>query len=92
MGNWGLLENGLSACLAGLQGRSDSPLNTSDLVNLTSLDEDWVILNQMIKYYKYGFGRVTDYANEQIRHGKMTREVGISLVEKYDDACSDLIL
>ncbi len=89
MGNWGLLENGLIAGLAGLQSRTDSPLNTSDLVNLTSLDEDWVILNQMIKYYKYGFGRATDYVNEWIRTGRISRSEGIPLVEKYDGACAD---
>jgi N-acetyl sugar amidotransferase len=89
MGNWGLLENGLVAGLAGLQGRSDSPINTSDLLNITSLDEDWVILNQMIKYYKYGFGRATDYVNEWIRAGRLTRVEGIALVQKYDGACAD---
>ena len=43
----------------------------------------------MIKYYKYGFGRVTDYVNEGIRSGEMTREKGIKLVERFDDSCSD---
>ncbi len=43
----------------------------------------------MIKYYKFGFGRVTDYVNEEIRLDRMTREHGIDLVEQYDDACSD---
>jgi hypothetical protein len=43
----------------------------------------------MIKYYKYGFGRVTDYVNERIRSSHMTREEGIQLVEKYDDSCSN---
>lgn len=47
------------------------------------------LLNQMIKYYKYGFGRVTDYVNEGIRNGNITRKEGIELVEKYDDSCSD---
>ena len=89
MSNWGLLENGLVAGLSGLQGRSDAPINTSDLINLTSLDEDWVILNQMIKYYKYGFGRATDYVNEWIRTGRITRSEGIPIVEKYDGACAD---
>ena len=28
----------------------------------------------MIKYYKFGFGRVSDYCNEEIRLGKMTRD------------------
>ena len=89
MGNWGLLENGLVAGLAGLHSRIDSPLNTSDLVNFTSLDEDWVILNQMIKFYKYGFGRATDYVNEWIRTGRISRSEGIPLVEKYDGACAN---
>jgi hypothetical protein len=43
----------------------------------------------MIKYYKFGFGRVTDYCNEAIRHGEMSRADGIALVERYDDSCSD---
>jgi hypothetical protein len=42
----------------------------------------------MIKYYKFGFGRVTDYVNEEVRLGRISRDEGISLVEKYDDACS----
>lgn len=89
MRNWGLLENGLVAGLAGLQGRLDNALNTSDLMNLSSLDEDWVILNQMIKYYKYGFGRATDYVNEWIRTGRVSREEGVTIVQKYDGACDD---
>ena len=63
--------------------------NTGDLHGVTSLDEDWVTLNQMIKYYKFGFGRVTDYVNEEIRLGRINRSYGIELIEKYDDACDD---
>ena len=55
---------------------------------MTALDDDWVTLNQMIKYYKYGFGRATDYVNEEIRLGRMTREEGIHLVHEYDGCCS----
>ena len=87
--DWSLINNGMYSCSNGLDIRDDTVENTGDLWGVTSLDEDWVTLNQMIKYYKYGFGRVSDYANEQIRHGKMTREIGIALVEKFDDACSD---
>jgi hypothetical protein len=43
----------------------------------------------MIKYYKFGFGRVTDYVNEEIRLKRISREKAIDLVEKYDDSCSD---
>jgi hypothetical protein len=42
----------------------------------------------MIKYYKFGFGRVTDYVNEEIRLGNLSRAQGIALVERYDDSCS----
>jgi hypothetical protein len=54
---------------------------------VSSLDEDWVSLNQMIKYYKFGFGRATDYVNEEIRLGRMSREEGIAVVEQYDGCC-----
>jgi N-acetyl sugar amidotransferase len=86
---WGLLDNGIFASMNGLESRTESAIQSSDLVGLTSVDEDWVILNQMIKYYKYGFGRATDYANEWIRRGKLTRQDAIAIVEKFDGACSD---
>lgn len=89
MRSWGLLDNGISASLNGLESRTESALKSSDLLGLTSVDEDWVVLNQMIKYYKYGFGRATDYVNEWIRRGKVTRDEAILIVEKYDGACSD---
>jgi len=89
MRTWGLLDNGISASLNGLESRDMSAIETSDLIGLTSVDEDWVVLNQMIKYYKYGFGRATDYVNEWIRRGKITRDEAIPIVEKYDGACSD---
>jgi len=84
-----LVKNASYSCLDGLEIREDKVENTGDLYGVTSLDEDWVTLNQMIKYYKFGFGRVTDYVNEGIRNGDMTREDSIKLVNKYDDSCSD---
>lgn len=88
LGDWSLTNNGMYASALGLHLREDPVENTGDLRGVTSLDEDWVTLNQMIKYYKFGFGRVTDYCNEEIRHGKMGRSEGIQLVEAYDDSCS----
>jgi hypothetical protein len=89
LGDWSLANNGMYSATNGLQIREDSVANTGDLWGVTSLDEDWVTLNQMIKYYKFGFGRVTDYVNEEIRLGRMSRERGIELVEQHDDACGD---
>lgn len=88
LGDWSLVNNGMYSASAGLEIREDTVENTGDLHGVSSLDEDWVTLNQMIKYYKFGFGRVTDYANEEIRLGRMSRERGVRLVEQYDDACA----
>ncbi len=37
-----------------------------------------------LKYLKFGYGRATDDASNDIRHGRMTREEGIEMVKKYD--------
>lgn len=89
MGDWSEVNNALYSCVNGLEIRQDGVENTGDLYGITALDEEWVTLNQMIKYYKFGFGRVTDYVNEDIRLGRITREEGVRLIERYDDACSD---
>jgi N-acetyl sugar amidotransferase len=87
--DWSLIDNGNYSALRGLDVRREPPWEIGDPVGVTSLDEDWVTLNQMIKYLKFGFGRVTDYVNEDIRNGRMTREQGIALNEKYDGKCAD---
>lgn len=87
--DWSLIDNGNYAALRGLDVRRDKPWEIGDPVGVTSLDEDWVTLNQMIKYLKFGFGRVADYVNEDIRNGRMTREEGIRLNEQYDGKCAD---
>ena len=89
LGDWSLTNNGLYSIAEGLKIRTDHVSNTGDLRGLTSLDDDWVTLNQMIKYYKYGFGRVTDYCNEEIRIGNMTRHEAINLADKYDHSCDE---
>ncbi len=89
LGDWSFVNNASYSCLDGIHIRDDSVENTGDLFGVTSLDEDWVTLNQMIKYYKFGFGRVTDYANEGIRNNQMTRDEAIEIVEKYDGSCGD---
>lgn len=87
--DWSLIDNGNFSALRGLEIRREKPWEIGDPVGVTSLDEDWVTLNQMIKYLKYGFGRISDYVNEDIRNGRMTREEGIALNEKFDGLCSE---
>jgi hypothetical protein len=37
-----------------------------------------------LKYLKFGYGRATDDASMEIRHGRMTREEGMAMVKHYD--------
>lgn len=87
--DWSLVDNGNFSALRGLDIRNEAPQDIGDPLGITSLDEDWVGMNQMIKYYKFGFGRVTEYVNEDIRNGRTTREKAIRLVEAFDGKCSD---
>ena len=87
--DWGLVDNANYGIVNGLEIRNEPPQMIGDPYGVTSLDEDWVGMNQMIKYLKFGFGRTTDYVNEQIRRERMTRKEGIELVEKYDGCCGD---
>jgi len=41
-------------------------------------------LHDYLKYVKFGYGRATDDAATEIRHGRLSREEGIDLVMKYD--------
>ena len=86
--DWSLIENGNFSTLRGLDIRNEKPWEIGDPLGITSLDEDWVTLNQMIKYLKYGFGRISDYVNEDIRNGLISREEGIELNKKFDGSCS----
>jgi N-acetyl sugar amidotransferase len=86
LGDWSLVNNAAYSCATGLEVREDGVEKTGDLYGVTALDEDFTPVNQMIKYYKFGFGRVTDYVNEEIRLGRISRSRGIELVEQFDDA------
>src|SRR5690606_33531608 len=41
-------------------------------------------LHDYLKYLKFGYGRATDDAATEIRHGRMSREEGIRMVMKHD--------
>ncbi len=88
MDQWTKLDNGLFASLRGLQIRTENPSEMGDTIGVDSLDEDWVVLNQMIKYYKFGFGKVTEIVSEEMRYRDMPRDTAIKLVKMYDGTCS----
>ncbi len=41
-------------------------------------------VHDYLKYLKFGYGRSTDDASMEIRHGRMTREEGMEMVKRYD--------
>jgi N-acetyl sugar amidotransferase len=53
--------------------------------NLFSKIEDHANdVHDYLKYLKFGYGRATDDASMEIRHGRMSREEGIEMVRRYD--------
>jgi hypothetical protein len=50
----------------------------------TGIDEIINIIHQYLKVLKYGYGRATDHACEDIRYNLITREKGKKLIKKYD--------
>jgi len=89
LGDWSLLTNASYACANGLNIRPEAPLEQGDLYGISNVDEDWHNMNQMIKYYKFGFGKVTEYVNEELRAETLTRQEAIRLVKRYDGRCHE---
>jgi len=87
MEDWSMRRNGEFSIARGLKTRPEPPEITGDLWGFTCLDEDYSIVNQMLKYLKFGFGRVTDQVCELINTGEITREQALELVNKYDGKC-----
>jgi N-acetyl sugar amidotransferase len=45
---------------------------------------NYMELHDQLKLYKHGYSKVTDHATREIRHGRITREEGLTLVKKYE--------
>ena len=85
--DWSLTNNAKYSTLNGLFLREESSIKSGDLYGIMALDDIWVSINQMIKYYKFGIGRATDYCNFAIRDGQLSRAEAIKIVKKYDGRC-----
>jgi hypothetical protein len=48
------------------------------------LDDHANDVHDYLKYLKFGYGRATDDASMEIRHGRLSREEGLQLVKEYD--------
>jgi N-acetyl sugar amidotransferase len=45
---------------------------------------NYMNLHDQLKLYKRGYSKVTDHACREIRHGRLTRDQGLSLVRHYE--------
>lgn len=88
IGDFNKLENASFSISHGLEIRNDTPRERGSIHPFEALDDDFVFMNQMMKYLKFGFGKVTEETSEEIRNGKMTRQQAIELVKRYDGKCS----
>ena len=84
----GNTEFAIARCLRGQPGHD--PNLAGKLSPYVAIDSyEMQIVNQMIKYYKFGFGFVTDEVCYRIREGRLSREEAIKLVEQYDAKCDE---
>lgn len=63
-----------------------------DISKIKALDDTFVSINQMIKFLKFGVGRVTDHLNYEIRNKTITRKVAVNIASKYDGKCSQFFI
>lgn len=47
---------------------------------------NYMDLHDLLKLHKHGYSKVTDHASREIRFGRLTREGGIALVRKFEQA------
>ena len=87
---WSNSNNTEFAVSRGLRGRPEhDPMATGRLNKYFSIDVELKLVNQFVKYLKFGFGAVTDEVCYDIREGRITREDALELVRKYDGAISE---
>lgn len=87
---WSQIKNASFSIARGLWCRDREDLHDLGRYRrYNSLDSDFALVNQMIKYYKFGFGITTDEACYDIREGYLTREDAIWLINEYDGKCGE---
>lgn len=70
------------------EGADADPENMGGIYPFVALDDDFVIVNQMLKYLKFGFGKATQEVGSAIRFGLINREEGVEITRKYDGKCA----
>lgn len=82
---WGQLHNTLFARSYGLKGRYDEDVHDiGRSARETSVDGDFLLVNQWLKYLKFGFGYETDWQCYLIREMGQSRDEAIDAVKRLD--------
>lgn len=82
---WGQVHNTRFSRSMGLKGRySESLYDIGRTYRETSVDGDALLVNQWLKYLKFGFGYETDAQCYNIREIGASREEAIKFVSMYD--------
>lgn len=84
--DWSDRNNAEFSIQKGLKIREESLEQTGGLTH-TGLDEEFYMVNQMIKYIKFGFGLMTDRLVADINEGRIDRKTAFEEVRKYDGKC-----
>lgn len=85
--DWSNNKNAKFSIERGLQTRLEPAEETGDTTNFSSLDEEFKIVNQMIKYVKFGYGTVTEQLLISVNDGLISRREAFEKVKKYDGKC-----
>lgn len=86
---WSSVANADFAIARGLVGTQDDLKELGRYRRYAALDGDATVVNQMLKYLKFGFGFASDEACYDIREGRISREDAIWLVKEYDGKCGE---
>lgn len=79
---WDGLSNALIAQAYGFEVPPTPTLGS--MVNYENLDNYQTAIHEYFKFLKFGFGRATDHACLHIRRGRLSREIGLSIVRRLD--------
>lgn len=85
---YGPVYNADFSVARGMRGRyNDTPEEIGRYRIFSSVDDDLMIVNEMLKYLKNGFGRASDDVVDDLRNNRITWDEGVKLIEKFDGLC-----
>lgn len=82
--DWGSLENGAFSILEGFAPNLYETEFRSDLYRSEQLDERLQIVNLLVKFFKFGFGTVSEQLSAEVRRERVSRDEAFQVARKYE--------